>query len=152
MTFQQEWAEIKGETATRLRLASSEGEGGDGQLRQSKRAWSQASAGIREVAGDLRSAFGGLSAGQDGAGGGEASVVGLLSATVQRSVYESWKRKVELLQRECGDVQGKMSKAAQLYYQTDHAIKDAFTGRPPAEGEQAGVGRPTPGEGGQSRW
>ncbi|GAA4702714.1 hypothetical protein GCM10023324_66980 [Streptomyces youssoufiensis] len=155
VTFDQEWAELKGEASTRLRLASADGPGGgdaQGQLRQSQRAWSQASEGVRAVRGDLRTAMSGLSEEQRGTGSGDAGVTGLLSATAQRSVFQLWKRKVELMQRECDDVQGKMEKAAQSYYRTDDAVKDAFKSRDAAPDDQPGVGRPTPGEGGQSRW
>lgn len=98
--------------------------------------------------GDLRTAVSGLSEGQHGAGSGDAGVTGLLSATAQGSVFRSWKRKVELMQRECDDVQGKMEKAAQSYYRTDDAVKDAFKSRDAAPDDQPEVCR----QGGQSRW
>ncbi|MFE6778671.1 hypothetical protein [Streptomyces sp. NPDC057702] len=155
MTFDQEWAELTGEASARLRLAGAGepgGAGAQGELRQSRRAWSQAAEGVRAVGGDLRAAVGGLSEGQRGAGGADAAVAGLLSATVQASVFQSWKHKVELMRRECDEVRGKMTKAAQAYYQTNDEIKDAFEKRDTTSDDRPEIGRPTPGEGGQSRW
>ncbi|MBB5937984.1 hypothetical protein [Streptomyces zagrosensis] len=155
MTFNQEWEQLKKDASDRLQLASAgvtKGDNGRGELRSSRTAWNQASQGVGSVIGIMRSAVGGLTEGQRGAGGGDAAMEGLLSAVTQGSVYRSWQRKIELLHRECDELKGKLEKSGNAFYYTDSAIKDAFTEQQTRPDEKPDTGRPAPGEGGQSRW
>ena len=56
VTFDEEWAQLKADAATRMNLAAA-GDGGgpgDGDLKTSKAAWSKAATSIAELRGDVK--------------------------------------------------------------------------------------------------
>ncbi|WP_405678182.1 hypothetical protein OG292_28100 [Streptomyces sp. NBC_01511] len=128
MTFDEEWAQLKAEAATRMNLAAA-GDGGgsgDGDLKTSKAAWSRAATSIAELRGDLKKATVKLDDGQAGLGGSDNTVTGFVTGSAQTGVYQTWWRYLNLVGRECGEVAGKLRHVGNDLYKNDQAIREAF--------------------------
>lgn len=127
MTFAEEWAQLKSDAATRMNLASADGDGGGGgEVKSSKAAWNKAAASVSGLRGNLKKATGKLDDGQTGLGATDNTVTGFVSGSAQIGVYQSWQRYLDLVGRECGEVAGKLQKAGNDQYKTDQAIEEAF--------------------------
>lgn len=132
MSFEEEWAGLKAEGSARLQLAGAgdepgwaTGDGG-GDLKTGKSPWTKASGGVDEVRGTLTGALGTLADKQEGARPGDAGVDGFTSTAAQHSVHTSWKTRLDLVARECGELSDKLTKAGNDHYKNDQAIGDAF--------------------------
>jgi hypothetical protein len=134
VSFEEEWAGLKADAEARLQLAEAGGDGdpgwatgsGDGGLKTAKAPWTRASTGVGDVRGDLGKALGTLADRQQGAGTGDAGVDGFTSTTSQATLYSSWKTRLDLVGRECGELVDKLAKAGSDHYRNDEAIGDAF--------------------------
>ncbi|MGH3310935.1 MAG: hypothetical protein ACRDP3_10150 [Streptomyces sp.] len=132
MSFEEEWAGLKVQASTRLQLAGAGGEPGwatgkdGGDLKTAKSPWTTASAGVSEVRGTFSGALSTLVDKQQGVGTGDAGVDGFTSTAAQHSVYNSWKTRLDLVGRECGELSDKLTKAGNDHYKNDQAIGDAF--------------------------
>jgi hypothetical protein len=145
VTFEAEWAAIKQDAAVSMQLASSrepgmDGRGANGRVTWSKEAWTGAATGIGSVATQMKTAEGQFDTKQEGAGKGEAGGEGLASAAALASVTGSWKRKLNLVARECAELQDKCRKTSDAFYQTEQGIKAAFKEQKtqPVQGPHAG--------------
>ncbi|MFF2188109.1 hypothetical protein [Streptomyces sp. NPDC058155] len=128
MTFDEEWAQLKADAATRMKLAAA-GDGGgsgDGDLKTSKVAWSKAATSIAELRGDLKKATVKLDDGQTGLGPSDSTVTGFVTGSAQSGVHRTWQRYLNLVGRECGEVAGKLQNAGNDLYKNDQAITEAF--------------------------
>ncbi|MET9556398.1 hypothetical protein [Streptomyces sp. NPDC006645] len=147
MTFDEEWAQLKADAATRMNLATA-GDGGgpgDGDLKTSKTAWNRAATSIAELRGDLKKAAVRLDDGQTGLGAGDA-VTGFVTGAAQAGVHQTWQRYLNLVGRECGEVAGKLRHAGNDLYKNDQAIEEAFTQQATKpEAPPAGGGHPSAG-------
>ncbi|MFF8789988.1 hypothetical protein [Streptomyces sp. NPDC015125] len=128
MTFEAEWAEIKRESSARMSLASAGGEGwsldgGTGDLRSSRQAWSRGAQAVGSLRENLKSALSALESRHD-VGGSEAE--GLRSIASHLSAYQSWQRRLDLVSRECNELKDKLQKTGDAFYKTDAAIGEAF--------------------------
>lgn len=132
MSFEQEWAGLKADASARMELAGAGDEpgwatgGGDGDLKTGRSPWTKASAGVGEVRGTVTGALGTLTDKQQGAGVEDAGVNGFTSTAAQRGAYTSWKTRLDLVGRECGEVADKLEKAGNDHYENDQAIGEAF--------------------------
>lgn len=130
MTFESEWAQIKRDTSVHMSLASADGEPGDpfssqsgqGELHASREAWEKASEAVGSVQANLKTALGELEKKQDGLVGQG----GLESTGAHAAVHRSWRRKLDLVGRECGELKDKLAKSGDAYYKSEDAIKAAF--------------------------
>lgn len=154
MGFETEWAEVKRETSARMELASAHGQAGSpsggGDLSMSPRVWGSVASTAGAVRGDIRDALGKLDKEQSGIGGG--AIGGLASASSLQAVHRSWETRINLLLRECGELEDKLRKSADAYYTTEGAITDAFEEQRTRPREPAASGRPSSGDGGDSPW
>lgn len=150
MTFDEEWAQLKADAVTRMKLAAA-GEGGgsgDGDLKTSKLAWNKAATSINELRGDLKKATVKLDDGQTGLGPGDNTVTGFVTGSAQIGVYRTWQRYLDLVGRECGEVAGKLRHVGNDLYKNDQAITEAFNRQitkpeasvPPARGGHPSTG------------
>ncbi|MEW1660624.1 hypothetical protein [Streptomyces sp. NPDC093707] len=130
MTFEEEWAELKRETAVRMNLASAVGEnrnsGGQGTLRSSRQVWHKGAQVVGSLQTNLKAALRELESKQDGAGSGAGGVDGLRSAASHLSAYQSWQRRLDLVSRECEELKGKLQKSGDSFYKSDAEVGEAF--------------------------
>ncbi|MFF2811810.1 hypothetical protein ACFVT2_32485 [Streptomyces sp. NPDC058000] len=152
MTFEEEWAELKGETSVRMNLAGTGGEGwssggGQGDLRSSPQVWSQGSQAVGSVHVNLKAALRDLETKQDGVVSGSSGVDGLRSGASQLSVFQSWQQRLDLVSRECEELKDKLQKSGNAFYKTDEAIKDAFQEQKTTPKSGAGNGNSSEGRG-----
>ncbi|MFD4697735.1 hypothetical protein [Streptomyces niveus] len=150
MTFDEEWAQLKADAATRMNVAAA-GDGGgagDGDLKTSKAAWSKAATSIAELRGDLKKATVKLDDGQTGLAPSDNTVTGFVTGSAQIGVYQTWQRYLNLVGRECGEVAAKLQNAGNDLYNNDQAIMEAFNQQitkpedsvPPARGGHPSTG------------
>ncbi|MFE1175297.1 hypothetical protein [Streptomyces sp. NPDC058773] len=128
MTFEAEWAELKRESSVGVKPAGAGGEnwgsqGGEGDLRSARQAWSKGARALGSLHVNLKGALRQLEGKQHGAGSG---VEGLRSTASHLSAYHSWQRRIDLVSRECEELKGKLQKAGDAFYKTDAAISEAF--------------------------
>lgn len=149
MTFDEEWAQLKADAATRMNLATADGrDSGDGDLKTSKVAWSKAATSVAELRGDLKKATVKLDDGQTGLRPSDNTVTGFVTGSAQFGVYRTWQRYLNLVGRECGEVAGKLRHAGNDLYKNDQAIQEAFNQQvakpedsvPPARGGHPSTG------------
>ena len=132
MSFEEEWAGLKAQGSARMQLAGAGDEpgwaagGNGGDLKTAKAPWTKASSGVAEVRGTLSGALGTLTDKQQGTGTGDAGVDGFTSTAAQHEVYSSWKTRLDLVGRECGELSDKLTKAGSDHYKNDQAVGDAF--------------------------
>ncbi|MDT3396820.1 hypothetical protein RKE29_09220 [Streptomyces sp. B1866] len=155
MSFGAEWTEGRGQEPGRMNLAGVDGgtggsPGGTGRLRSTHQAWRGAAEGVGEARVNLRKAEGELARRLTHQGGG-AGAEGLASVASHRSVHQSWLRRLDLVGRECEELKDKLRKAADAYYKTDGAIKEAFQEQRTTPQESSGR-RPHQGPGGETAW
>ncbi|AQA14359.1 hypothetical protein HUF15_43125 [Streptomyces samsunensis] len=134
-TFDAEWEQMKREASgeTGMSLASADnkpnwGQGGSGNLKSSKNAWTTAAGGVGKLRGDIKTALTKLEEEQTGLGAGSKSGGGIESAAAQRELYSSWKRYLNGVSGRCGAIQDRLERAGDHHYKNDEAIKGAFDG------------------------
>lgn len=134
-TFEAEWAQMKREASgdTGMDLASADDkpgweQGGSGNLKSNKNAWTTAGRSVGKLRGDIKTALTKLEEEQTGLGAGSKSGGGIESAAAQRELYHSWKRYLEGVSGKCGAIQDRLERAGDHHYKNDEAIKGAFDG------------------------
>jgi hypothetical protein len=128
----EEWEQLKAAAAERhsaqMRLnqlpadqggTGSGGGGAAGRLRSDKKAWSAAGEGVGGLRGNIGKALTKLEDGQTGLGKGS----GCLTAAAQKSVHDSWERRVKDISELCDGLAGVLEKAGNDQLRTDEAIK-----------------------------
>ncbi|MBI0298706.1 hypothetical protein JBE04_30665 [Streptomyces sp. PRKS01-29] len=133
-TFEAEWARMKREASgdTGMTLASADNkpgweQGGSGNLKSSKNAWTTAGTAVGKLRGDIKTALTKLEEEQTGLGAGSKSG-GIESAAAQRELYHSWKRYLKGVSGKCGAIQDRLERAGDHQYKNDGATKCAFDG------------------------
>lgn len=131
MTFEADWAELKRESSARTSRAGAGGEGwnsdgGAGDLRSSRQAWSRSAQAVGSLRGNLKSALRALESRHDVGGSGGSEAEGLRSVASHLSAYQSWQRRLDLVSRECDELKDKLQKTGDAFYKTDAAIGEAF--------------------------
>ncbi|EST23100.1 hypothetical protein N566_26140 [Streptomycetaceae bacterium MP113-05] len=125
---------------------------GSGSMKSERKLWSRAAHDVSSLEGNLKQATEKLQAGQTGFG---ADVVtGFVTGAEQVAVHDTWKRYLDLIQRETGELAGKLEKAGNDHYKNDEATADAFKQqqtkpeepRPAHGGHPSTGGRSTQGE------
>ncbi|MFC7218327.1 hypothetical protein ACFQLX_09125 [Streptomyces polyrhachis] len=147
-TLDEEWAQLKADTASRTRLDGAPGgSGGDwdgGDLKSSRQAWSTAARHLRDVRGLLESAI--RDHRDKTSDGREAGIDGFQCTPSHRLLLLSWERQFALLQRECAEVAAASEQAGAELAGNDTATAALFDARLPApavyEGGRALRGRP----------
>ncbi|MEU0602481.1 hypothetical protein ABZ484_30270 [Streptomyces sp. NPDC006393] len=132
-----EWEQLKAAAAerhsTRMQLnqlpgdqngTSSTGSGASGRLRSDKKAWSTAGQGVGNLRDNIGKALTKLEHGT--AGLGKAS--GSSTAAAQKSVYDSWERRVKDISQLCNGVAGVLEKVGNDQLKTDEAIRAEIAG------------------------
>ncbi|WP_159401696.1 hypothetical protein [Streptomyces sp. NRRL F-5053] len=129
--FDEEWAGLKRDASSRMRLAGapaagwpSKAGGSDG-VKSSKNAWSAAGEGISGLRSGIRKALKDLETGQQGTGA-KGTVGGLECAAAQRELHASWEVYVEAVNRRCGELAEKLEKAGNHHYKNDAETEEAF--------------------------
>ncbi|GAA2421013.1 hypothetical protein [Streptomyces glaucus] len=123
----EEWEQLKVAAAerhsARMQLnqlpADQGGTGASGRLRSDKATWSAAGEGVRDLRDNIHKALAKLKDGQTGLGKG----VGCLTAAAQKSVHDSWERRVRNIGELCDGLADVLEKAGNDQLRTDEAIK-----------------------------
>ncbi|MEV5431237.1 hypothetical protein [Streptomyces sp. NPDC052701] len=123
----EEWEQLKAAAAerhsARMQLnqlpADQGGSGAHDRLRSDKKAWSAAGEGVGDLRDDIGKALTKLENGQTGLDKGS----GCLTAVAQKSVYDSWERRMKDIGELCGGLAGVLEKAGSDQIRTDEAIK-----------------------------
>ncbi|MER6027346.1 hypothetical protein [Streptomyces sp. NPDC001851] len=132
-----EWEQLKAAAAerhsTRMQLnqlpgdqngTSSTGSGAPGRLRSDKKAWSTAGQGVGDLRDDIGKALTKLEHGTTGLGKGS----GCSTAAAQKSVYDSWERRVKDIGELCNGLAGVLEKVGNDQLKNDEAIKSEIAG------------------------
>ncbi|MFI9254132.1 hypothetical protein [Streptomyces sp. NPDC053069] len=133
----EEWEQLKAAAAerhsTRMRLdqlpcdqnSTSPSVGGaSGRLRSDKKAWSLAGEGVGDLRDNIGKALKKLENSQTGLGKGS----GCLTAAAQKSVHDSWERRVKDIGELCDGLVGVLEKVGHDQLRTDEAIKAEIAG------------------------
>ncbi|MFF0461105.1 hypothetical protein [Streptomyces mexicanus] len=96
----------------------SAGGGATGTLRSDQAAWSAAGQGVGDLRDNIAKALAKLQEGQTGLTRG-----GSLTAAAQKSVHDSWERRVKDISALCGGLADVLEKAGNDQLRTDEAIK-----------------------------
>jgi hypothetical protein len=128
----EEWEQLKAAAAerhsARVQLnqlladqggTSSGGIGASGRLRSDKKAWSAAGEGVGSLRGGIGKALTKLKGSQAGLGKGS----GCMTAAAQKSVHDSWERRVKGISELCDGLAGVLEKAGNDQLRSDEAIK-----------------------------
>ncbi|MGW2423333.1 hypothetical protein ACWC0C_29485 [Streptomyces sp. NPDC001709] len=133
----EEWEQLKAAAAerdsARMQLnqlpgdqngTSSSGSGASGRLRSDKKAWSAAAEGVGDLRDNIGKALKKLADGQTGLGKGS----GCLTAAAQKSVHDSWERRVKDISELCDGLAGVLEKVGHDQLRTDEAIEAEIAG------------------------
>ncbi|MGW1073941.1 hypothetical protein [Streptomyces sp. NPDC002537] len=149
VSFEQEWAQIKRETSADagMSLAGADGksgwtDGGSSGVKSAKNAWTSAGDGVGRLSGNVKKAQTALEQGQKHLGNETGG--GVVSATAQREVHQSWKHYLDEVTGRCGALQERLEKAGNHLYKNDQDTSNAFN-------ELKDRYKDTPAVGGQSR-
>ena len=129
----EEWEELKATAverhSTRMRLnrlPADQGGGGtssvgtpSGKLRSDKAAWSEAGEGVSDLRDNTGKALAKLEESQTGLD----KVSGCLTAAAQKSVHDSWERRLKDIGGLCDGLAGVLEKTGNDQLRTDEAIK-----------------------------
>ncbi|MBW1602539.1 hypothetical protein JJV70_10550 [Streptomyces sp. JJ66] len=127
MSFDEEWAALHREAVARLKLASAQPAAtGSFDLKSSQPAWGKASTGLSELKENLGTASKWMNSEQQEESAGDRSAGALDSAVSHRAVMESWRLRLDLIQRECDEVADKLKKAGDSHYKNEEDVKQAF--------------------------
>ncbi|GAA5066588.1 hypothetical protein GCM10023336_48420 [Streptomyces similanensis] len=148
-----EWEQLKATAAerhsTRMQLnqapgdqngATSSSSGVSGRLRSDKKAWSTAGQGVGDLRDNIGKALTKLEHGASGLGKDAACS----TAAAQKSVYDSWERRVKEISELCDGLADVLEKVGNDQLRTDESIKAGIAGlKAHSEGTSAGGGTGT---------
>ncbi|MEV8559511.1 hypothetical protein AB0478_24315 [Streptomyces sp. NPDC051917] len=132
-----EWEQLKAAVverhSTRMQLnqlpgdqngTSPSGSAASGRLRSDKKAWSEAGEGVGGLRDNIGKTLTKLEHGQTGLGKGSSCS----TAAAQKSVYESWQRRVKDISELCDGLAGVLEKVGHDQLKADEAVKAEITG------------------------
>ncbi|MGV9994317.1 hypothetical protein [Streptomyces sp. NPDC003374] len=100
------------------------GSGASGRLRSDKKAWSTAGQGVGDLRDNIGKALTKLEHSTTGLGKGSACS----TAAAQKSVYDSWERRVKDISELCNGLAGVLEKVGNDQLKTDESIKAEIAG------------------------